>query len=737
MRAISILTAFLALTFLSALATPLAAQSLVPQAAAPVAEDGDAAIETLVEALEDPDTRARLIEALRQAAPGAVPEEEDPVVEQTLAARVAEASVEAINGFTERIVQVVRDVGRLGLVAGVIDAERRDVIRAEGLDLVLTILVTVLIHRALRILSRRVGKTAARGETRFSQLALAFTAQLALRIGSVVIAWVAGYSLAVFVLSDGGIAIPQALYLNAFLAFGAFSVLLSTLVSRHDTDLTFSKLPAEAETVIYRNLRNVFGVLFYGLIAAVPITQAWSNFVIARSLRTVVITLVAILAVIAIRRMASVLRREPGPVVPEAAQETSDGSLTDSLAAGSFGLWDRVWPGLAYAYVAVAYVMALANPNRITEIVGRATLLSALALVAALVGLRLLSAAARPLAMPVPPMLGRALPTLSARLSGFLAPLCVVGAILLFVSAFLLIVEGWRLLEVGAWLSNGGSDVLWRIVSVAMILFALAVSWALLTAWIDRKLAIDDPGKAVSSRSRTLLALFRNAVTIALVVFGGMTALSELGIDIAPLLAGAGVIGLAVGFGAQKLVQDIITGVFIQLENAINEGDVVTVAGITGAVERLTIRSVGIRDLSGVYHLIPFSAVDTVGNYMRLFAYHVEVVGVAYDSDLAVAEQAMHAAFDALMDGPLGAEILAPLEYHGVIGLGENAVNLRARIKTKPGQQWAVGRAYTRELKRALDAAGIEIPFPHRELKLPKAMLDRLAGPPPANPAEG
>ena len=156
------------------------------------------------------------------------------------------------------------------------------------------------------------------------------------------------------------------------------------------------------------------------------------------------------------------------------------------------------------------------------------------------------------------------------------------------------------------------------------------LAWAVIAAWIDTRLSLDLPGRNVTARTRTLLSLFKNAVTVVAVVFGLMMALSELGIDIAPLLAGAGVIGLAIGFGAQKLVQDIITGIFIQIENAINEGDVVTVAGTTGVVEKLTIRSVGVRDLDGIYHIVPFSAVDTVSNFMRLFSYHVAVVGVAY-----------------------------------------------------------------------------------------------------------
>lgn len=199
---------------------------------------------------------------------------------------------------------------------------------------------------------------------------------------------------------------------------------------------------------------------------------------------------------------------------------------------------------------------------------------------------------------------------------------------------------------------------MWRIAGAVLILGGTLLAWAVTSAWIDEKLRVDSTRRATSSRTRTLLSLLRNAVTAVLFVFGAVATLAELGVNVAPLLAGAGVIGLAIGFGAQKLVQDIINGVFIQLENAINEGDVVTVAGMTGSVETLTIRSVGIRDVSGVFHLIPFSAVDTVSNFMRGFAYHVETVGVAYESDLASVRAAMEDAFTAVQSSPLGSGII-------------------------------------------------------------------------------
>src|SRR5690606_9091077 len=131
-------------------------------------------------------------------------------------------------------------------------------------------------------------------------------------------------------------------------------------------------------------------------------------------------------------------------------------------------------------------------------------------------------------------------------------------------------------------------------------------------SWIEYRLNPDANGAEATPRVRTLLTIFRNAVAITLIVLTTMVVLAEIGVNIAPLIAGAGVLGLAIGFGAQKLVQDVITGVFIQLEGAINVGDLVTAGGTTGTVEKLTIRSLGMRDLSGVYHLLPFSSVDTV-----------------------------------------------------------------------------------------------------------------------------
>lgn len=777
------------------------AQSFVPSGstAEGSADATDVSTQGLIDALENPDTRAKLIEALRQTdgttAPaagsattnpagaanttGAVAQDEPP----TLAARTAESSIQLILDVYNGALRVLREVGRLALLPDLLTPERQERILAEGLALLLTIVATTVVYRVLRRLSRRVKATQSVVGDLFSVRAVAFLLQGVLRLLSVVVAWATGYALAGFVFGEQGLALSQVLYLNAFLLVGLGTVLLSIFVSHDPRDMTFSRLTDRGEAVIYRAVRRTFALFSYGLVAVVPITQDWLNFVAARSFRTIIVTVGMLTALFAIHRISKVLvaenaklrekaraaaalkardavaveaelladdlgdaRGDPladgdgetpahespakrdASVAAQHVEPEQEEGFSQSIAGNTVGVWDRIWPALAYSYVVISYGIALANPNEMVELVGRATLLSGLGLAVLLVAMRMMALASEAPQIPLPGLLDRLLPPLAARLSGFLPLVLMLGGVMLLAVALGLLLEGWQLVELQSWLQNDGTAFFWRVASVVLIAAALLVGWSVMTSWIDTRLTLRDGGKQVSARSRTLLALFRNAVSIALVIFGGMTILSELGIDIAPLLAGAGVIGLAIGFGAQKLVQDIITGIFIQLENAINEGDVVTVAGITGGVEKLTIRSVGLRDLAGTYHLIPFSAVDTVSNFMRKFAYHVEVVGVAYDADLVATEKAMHDAFDAVKAGPLGAGIIAPLEWHGVTSLGDSSVNLRARIKTEPGQQWGIGRAYTGEVKKALDAAGIEIPFPHRELRLPAALIDRLAG---------
>lgn len=237
---------------------------------------------------------------------------------------------------------------------------------------------------------------------------------------------------------------------------------------------------------------------------------------------------------------------------------------------------------------------------------------------------------------------------------------------------------------------------------------------------------LGEPKEAVPGATRqrvaTLVGLVR---TIALVLIWGLVAvlaLDQLGLNVAPLLAGAGIAGLAVGFGAQNLVRDLISGFFLVLEDQVRVGDVAVVNGTGGLVEAITFRTIVLRDLAGVVHVFPHGTVSTLSNMTKGWSAYVIDVGVAYKEDTdRVVGVMRRVAEDLRADPAYGPAMLEPLEVFGVDGFGDSAVTIKARLKTLPMQQWAVGREYRRRLKKAFDAEGIEIPFPHRSIYVGEA----------------
>jgi len=215
-------------------------------------------------------------------------------------------------------------------------------------------------------------------------------------------------------------------------------------------------------------------------------------------------------------------------------------------------------------------------------------------------------------------------------------------------------------------------------------------------------------------RAETLGRVFRYIAAVVVSLIAGMLVLGELGISVAPILGAAGVVGLAVGFGAQSLVKDYFTGFFILLENQIREGDVVKLGDHAGLVEVVTLRFVQLRDYDGNVHFVPNGQITTVVNLSRGFAQAVMDIGVAYREDTDAVVEVMREVGRAMRDDPAhAARILDDLEIAGVESWADSAVVIRCRFKCVALEQWTVRREYLRRLKQAFDAQGIEIPFPH------------------------
>jgi small conductance mechanosensitive channel len=224
----------------------------------------------------------------------------------------------------------------------------------------------------------------------------------------------------------------------------------------------------------------------------------------------------------------------------------------------------------------------------------------------------------------------------------------------------------------------------------------------------------------------------RYALSVITLLVAGMLALNELGVSIAPILGAAGVVGVAIGFGAQSLIKDYFTGFFLLVENQVRVGDVVEIAGKSGFVEEVSLRKITLRDYDGSVHYVSNGLVTTVTNRSTAFAYALLEVAVAYRTDLDRALALMReVAAELRADAAVGPRIVEDAEIAGVESLGESSILLRGRIRTQPLAQWDVRRAFLKRVKARFEAEGIEIPFPQRTVGLTvetTQQLDRLLG---------
>ena len=315
-------------------------------------------------------------------------------------------------------------------------------------------------------------------------------------------------------------------------------------------------------------------------------------------------------------------------------------------------------------------------------------------------------------------------PGLEARANRYLPILKgTVSAAISFVAG-LVMLEAWG---IGAfdWFRSGalGSRLLGSVIQMGFVLVMAIAVWESANAAMARYLErlSRDAQAARSARVRTLLPMLRTSLLVVILVFVVLNMLSEIGVNVAPLLAGAGVIGLAIGFGSQKLVQDVITGIFLLFEDTVAVGDVVSLSGLSGVVEQLSIRSIRLRALDGSLHIVPFSAVTTVTNMSRDFAFAVMDVGVAYGEDTDHVVEVMKVIFDEMKDDPkVGPSLRGSLDVLGVESLADSGVIIRVRLKTGPMGRWDAQREFNRRIKKRFDELGIEIPYPHQKLVFEK-----------------
>lgn len=286
-----------------------------------------------------------------------------------------------------------------------------------------------------------------------------------------------------------------------------------------------------------------------------------------------------------------------------------------------------------------------------------------------------------------------------------------------------------ELLKVDFWHKAAQSTIEWSIGHLPKIFMTLFLMFLVLFVFkffvkrirkimLARTLkAYEENSAEKEKRINTLLDIVKQAGKVIIFAIFIMMILKSFGLDIAPILAGAGILGLAVGFGAQELVRDFISGFFILLENQVRTGDVAIINGTGGLVEHIELRTITLRDLAGVTHVFQNGKINTLANMTKEWSAYVFDIGIAYKENTdEVIKVIKELDEEFRKDENFKKLILEPIEIFGVDKFGDSAVVIKARYKTRPIQQWNVGREFNRRIKFAFDQRNIEIPFPHQTI---------------------
>ncbi len=705
-------------------AVGIAPNGMAADAPAAVAATSPENLEKLVETLEDEDRRAALVGDLRAliaAQQGSAEVAEPP----GLGTRILEELTRRVGAVSEQLVVAAAVVFDLPAVfqtvrEGLSDPATRilwfDVLGKLVLVVAAGIIAEILARIALR---RPRGAVESRADDDFWLTVVLLLARTVLDLVPIAVFAAAAYGGLTLFGPDQTGRLAAITLINASVLARGVTAIARMLLAPRVTDLRLFPIGDETANYLFVWIKRLANLTIYGsfvlqasrLLGLHPA----ANNALLKALGLAVGLLLVMLVLQNRESVAKWVRGDAEGFLPVLRRRVAD-----------------VWHILIIVYFGASYMVWALEISGGFEFVLRATLLTVtIIVIGRLIELSLRKVVSRAFALGRD--LNARLPGLEERANRYLPVVQSAARGVLYLLIVFAVLQAWGL-DVFSWIaSEGGRFVIGRLIMIVLIVCLALIAWEVVSALIERYLAATDAsGNAVtrSQRARTLLPLLRNVLSVVLAIVVTMTVLSELGLNIAPLLAGAGVVGLAVGFGAQTLVKDVITGIFILVEDSISAGDVVDVAGHSGVVEAVTIRTLRLRDVSGTIHTVPFSEVSSIKNLTRDYSYAFMEIGVAYrediDSVIAVIEEL---GAEIRADPAFADRILEDIQVQGLDRFDDSAVIIRARIKTKPLQQWGVRRAFNLLMKRRFDELGIEIPFPHQTIYFGE---DREGKAPPA-----
>ncbi len=711
-----------------------------PAQAAPSLSTGspppvDEAVDQLLRALEDPAVRAELAKRLKATAPDAAPPapQGDLVAESldvvsSSAARVSEvllASAQAVARLPELLAWLAQQSQNPQSKRVFVEVVG-DLAFAVGLALV----PALLIHAGLRRLRRRLvprpdDTWAPRGAVVLGRL-LAELAPVVIFVGLLMTL------IQTIDLTPLAQLIARQLVLAVLVGRAAAAARRALLFPLHGPGRLLPVSDGQAQ-VLNRNLMLLAGLSIYGYFAlqiALLFQLSWD---LHQVLQHFLFLTVAILAVVMVLRSRQGVHDWLLAFETDAGEERRPGLLPWRGIA-------RYWHIVAIAWIVVHFLAwALGLPGGV-----RWVITNNIATLGVLVAARLAALALRDPPQPAPEAGatephapgGRADPGAVRREAGAAMRGTVRAAIdaLTYLALIILWTPG-----LSDWLSDdAGTAFITKLLQIVIVAGVAFLLWLAVNNRVQTYLAAVDPSGLPKhgGRARTLAVMARNGILVVLFTFTVIFALSTLGVNTGPLLAGAGVIGIAVGFGSQRLVQDIITGLFILLSDAVRVGDVVDLGGKSGVVEAISMRTVTLRSYNGDVHTIPYSTIDVVTNMTKDFSFAVFDIAVSYKEDVdRVMELLRDIDRQLRREWPFRRLMLDPIEIAGLDRFAEIAVVIRGRIKVLAGEQWRVGREFNRRVKQRFDELGIEIPVAYRSLVVREAEVPAHSasapGPPP------
>jgi small conductance mechanosensitive channel len=379
-----------------------------------------------------------------------------------------------------------------------------------------------------------------------------------------------------------------------------------------------------------------------------------------------------------------------------------------------------LWPFLTVLYVWALTIVIIAHSGGGVRYLVWASVKTVLVIIGLFVGLRLLNRLLA-YAFRISDQVRQRHPLLEAKANRYLRLMGDVCNGVLVLLAAGIVLDVWGVPTSWFLTTPAGRQLLTRLLIIALAVgvtgLALGISRTIADVLLQTKIDAQGTVHEPSPKRKTLVPLAHAVVKVGLVFLAILILLEQLGVNTGPILAGVGILGLAVGFGAQSLVKDVINGLFILFEDSISVGDVANLRGTGGLVEKVTLRAVTLRDLAGNVHVIPNSSIDMVTNMTKEYSRYVLDVGVAYREDVDEVIGILQEVDEAMRADPeYGQDMLEPIEILGLDRFADSAIVVRARLKTKPIKQWRIGREFNRRMKKLFDERGIEIPFPHRTL---------------------